>query len=96
MSQNVVVFFNKDVTIIKPLMIALLLMKIAFLGAVMLLENGRSCTSKTSWGWGLHDYLRLPWLLTTNTRQLEILVTTLNNADEKLMQWMHRWMSLLG
>ena len=32
MSQKVVVFFNKDVIIIKPLMIALLLMKIAFLG----------------------------------------------------------------
>ena len=25
----------------------------------------------------LHDRLRLPWQLTTNTRQLEILVTTL-------------------
>ena len=32
MSQNVVVFFNKDVIIIKPLMIAVLLMKIAFWG----------------------------------------------------------------
>ena len=32
MSQNVVVLFNKDVIIIKPPMIALLLMKIAFLG----------------------------------------------------------------
>ena len=28
-------------------------------------------------GKGLHDCLRLPRLLTTNTRQLEILVTTL-------------------
>ena len=28
-------------------------------------------------GRGLHDCLRLPRLLTTNTRQLEILVTTL-------------------
>ena len=32
MSQNVVVFFNKDVIIIKLLMIAVLLIKIAFLG----------------------------------------------------------------
>ena len=52
MSQNVVVFFNKDVIIIKLLMIAVLLMKIAFLGAVMPLENGRICTSKTSFGGG--------------------------------------------
>ena len=48
-SQNVAGFFNKDVIIIKPLMIAVLLMKIAFLGRECLLENGRSCTSKTSW-----------------------------------------------
>ena len=32
MSQNVVVFFNKDVIIIKPLMIAVLLIKIALWG----------------------------------------------------------------
>ena len=32
MSQNVVVLFNKEVIIIKPLMIAVLLMEIAFLG----------------------------------------------------------------
>ena len=48
MSQNVVVFFNKDVIIMKPLMIAVLMMDIAFLGRQCLLENGRSCTSKTS------------------------------------------------
>ena len=30
--QNVVVFFNKDVMIMKPLMIAVLMMEIAFLG----------------------------------------------------------------
>ena len=46
------------------------------------MENGKSCGSKTSLGRegggeGLHDCLRLPRLLTTNTRQLEILVTTL-------------------
>ena len=35
MSQNVVVFFNKDVIIIKLLMIAVLLIKIAFWGAVI-------------------------------------------------------------
>ena len=34
--------------------------------------------SKTSLGGGgLHDRFRLPWLQTTITRQLEILVTTL-------------------
>ena len=32
---------------------------------------------------GLHDCLRLPRLLTTNTRQLEILVTTLRNITEE-------------
>ena len=50
-------------------MIAVLLMKIAFLGRQYLLENGRSCTSKTSWGvggGGLHDYLRLPRLPITD------------------------------
>ena len=31
-SQNVVVFFNKDVIIMKPLMIVVLMMEIAFLG----------------------------------------------------------------
>ena len=31
-SQDVVVFFNKDVIIMKPLMIVVLLMEIAFLG----------------------------------------------------------------
>ena len=34
-SQNVVVFFNKDLIIIKLLMIAVLSIKIAFLGAVI-------------------------------------------------------------
>ena len=31
-SQNVVVFFNKDVIIMKPLMITVLMMEIAFWG----------------------------------------------------------------
>ena len=31
-SQNIVVFFNKDVIIMKPLMMAVLMMEIAFLG----------------------------------------------------------------
>ena len=65
---------NKDVIIIKPLIIALLLMKIALFLALM---PFRKCL-KTSLGGGrLHDRLRLPWLQTTITRQLEILVTTL-------------------
>ena len=61
MSQNVVVFFNKDVIIIKPLMIAVL-----------------SLLGGAGGGGGLHDCLRLPRLLAANTRQLEILVTTLS------------------
>ena len=80
MSQNVEVFFDKDVIIIKPLKIAVPLMKIAFWGRYnafwktadvalqKLLKGGRGM---------LHDCLRLPRLLTTNNRQLEILVTTL-------------------
>ena len=80
MSQNVVVFFNKDVIIIKALMIALLFMKIAFFGG----GGGNSfcktvevALQKLLGGGGLHDCLRLPRLLTTNTGQLEILATTL-------------------
>ena len=38
--------------------------------------------SKTSLGdGGLHDRFRLPWLQTTITRQLEILVTTLATKE---------------
>ena len=73
MSQNVEVFFDKDVIIKKLLKIAVPLMKIAFwktadVALQKLPKGGRGM---------LHDCLRLPRLLTTNNRQLEILVTTL-------------------
>ena len=39
---------------------------------------------------GGHDCLRLPRLLTTNTRQLEILMTTLTDHCEKEKKWVRR------
>ena len=65
-------------------MIAVLLMKIAFGGGNAFLKTVETALQKLlggvgggGGGKGLHDCLRLPRLLTTNTRQLEILVTTL-------------------
>ena len=58
-------------------MIAVLLIKIAFWGRYalqkLLGEGGEGEGGER----GLHDCFRLPRLLTTNTRQLEIFVTTL-------------------
>ena len=51
MSQNVVVFFNKDVIIIKPLMIAVLLMKPAFWGGNALWKTVEVALQKLL-GWG--------------------------------------------
>ena len=65
---------NKDIIIIKPLIIALLLMKIALFLALMPFRN---CLKLFGRPGGLHDRFRLPWLQTTITRQLEVLVTTL-------------------
>ena len=52
MSQNVVVFFNKDVVIINLIMIAVLLMKIAFLGRECLLETVEVALQKLLGRWG--------------------------------------------
>ena len=61
-------------------MIAVLLMKIAFWGGNAFWKTVEVALQKllgVGGGGGLHDCLRLLRLLTTNTRQLEILVTTL-------------------
>ena len=58
-------------------MTAVLLMKIAFGGGNAFWETVEVALQKLLVGGGLQDCLRLPRLLTTNTRQLEILVTTL-------------------
>ena len=80
-SQNVVVFFNKDHH--KTANDSCALDKDCFFGGgntfwktveVALQKTSRG---RGGGGRGLHDCLRLPRLLTTNTRQLEILVTTL-------------------
>ena len=50
-SQNVVVFFNKDVIIIKPLMVAVLLMKIAFWGGNAFWKTVEVALQKPPWVW---------------------------------------------
>ena len=52
MAQNVVVFFNKDGIIIKPLMIAVLLMKIAFGGGNAFLKTVETALQKLLGGVG--------------------------------------------
>ena len=60
-------------------MIAVLLMKIEDC-----LENGRSCTSKTSWGWGGGG---TPWLLATSPATNNKYPATWNLSDNPEFLW---------